>query len=407
MQAAGVRVCPYINGRIFDKGTSDWVPSGLEAAAKAPLDPQVVDASTSLGFYNESYGSLAEFAVECPHTDYWQDTIAATVDTLVTNLGVDGVYIDQIAAAGPAPCWDPTHNHSLGGGSHWVTGYRKMLQKAREVESGSGMVILTESNAEPFMDGVDMYLTLSGFGAGDFAQSATSRIVPAFPAIYGGFVISMGAEFFTTDLDDDGDVFAARLAQQLLFGAQLGWMSLGGRSDNQSPPMGLFDLLMDEAHDEEVAFLARLSSARDILSEFFLHGRPSRDLALNISRTRRRAPWASHRNGGSGLEFDTIASRVWLDATQSALAILMVSVENNSLEETPVSFALNVESYGMLLDLNGEDATCVVDLVDLTGEGMSGLSGGTKGPCQDLFVSAVVPRRNPVALLVYQQKNQD
>ena len=47
---------------------------------------------------------------------------------------------------------------------------------------------------------------------------------------------------------------AARLAQQLLFGAQLGWMSLGGRSDNQSPPMGLFDLLMDEAlaHGDEM-----------------------------------------------------------------------------------------------------------------------------------------------------------
>lgn len=36
----------------------------------------------------------------------------------VRRYAVDGVYIDQIAAAGPAPCWDPTHNHTLGGGYH-------------------------------------------------------------------------------------------------------------------------------------------------------------------------------------------------------------------------------------------------------------------------------------------------
>jgi hypothetical protein len=36
----------------------------------------------------------------------------------VSRYAVDGVYIDQIAAAGPAPCWDPTHNHTLGGGYH-------------------------------------------------------------------------------------------------------------------------------------------------------------------------------------------------------------------------------------------------------------------------------------------------
>ena len=39
------------------------------------------------------------------------------------------MYIDQIAAAGPCACHDPTHNHTIGGGDHWVTGYTAMLDK--------------------------------------------------------------------------------------------------------------------------------------------------------------------------------------------------------------------------------------------------------------------------------------
>ena len=36
----------------------------------------------------------------CPHTAYWQRTIAQVVDKLTNNYSTDGVYIDQIAAAG-------------------------------------------------------------------------------------------------------------------------------------------------------------------------------------------------------------------------------------------------------------------------------------------------------------------
>ena len=63
----------------------------------------------------------------CPATNYWQNTIGDVVDTLCgphNSFATDGVYIDQIAAAGPRPCWDPTHGHPVGGGSHWVEGYQ-------------------------------------------------------------------------------------------------------------------------------------------------------------------------------------------------------------------------------------------------------------------------------------------
>ena len=54
-----------------------------------------------LSLYNEQYGSKAVFAVMCPHTKYWQSTISNVVDKIVNTYETDGVYIDQIAAAGP------------------------------------------------------------------------------------------------------------------------------------------------------------------------------------------------------------------------------------------------------------------------------------------------------------------
>ena len=67
----------------------------------------------------------------CPHTKYWQSTISDVVDKIVNNYETDGVYIDQIAAAGPRPCWDKSHGHPVGGGHHWVDGYKQMLNTVR------------------------------------------------------------------------------------------------------------------------------------------------------------------------------------------------------------------------------------------------------------------------------------
>jgi hypothetical protein len=83
------------------------------------------------------------------------------------------------------------------------------------------------------MDGINVFLTLVGF---DTPPAGAQRAVPVFPAIYGGYYIAMGAEFFQQDLVPNPDVFSAKIAHMFLFGAQMGWFSLGGR-DNQNPPM--------------------------------------------------------------------------------------------------------------------------------------------------------------------------
>jgi hypothetical protein len=73
-------------------------------------------------------------------------------------------------------------------------------------------------------------------------HTGSTSLVPVFPSIYGGYAVSMGAEFFVSDFDPQPDVFTAKCAQMYVSGAQIGWFSLGGTQDK--PPMGLFDTLM-------------------------------------------------------------------------------------------------------------------------------------------------------------------
>lgn len=129
----GVKVAPYINGRIFDKATDSWKANdnfALKQAAKNNNGFLNITAD-QLTTYDESYGSLAQQAVMCPFTAYWQDQIAEVCDKLVNFFGVDAVYIDQVASAGAPRCWDPTHGHEVGGGNYWTEGYYSMLDKAQ------------------------------------------------------------------------------------------------------------------------------------------------------------------------------------------------------------------------------------------------------------------------------------
>ena len=250
MQAQGVRIAPYINGRIFDQATKSWNDESKSASAKQIDGPTLITDPSKLELqtFIESYGSKAVFAVMCPHTACGRTRslvsyvvkclrvkcknkpqLKIQVQNLTQHFDTDGVYIDQIAAAGPRACFDSSHDHPLGGGDHWVTGYAKMLEKIQDVAPKK--MILTESNAEPFMSGVDIFLTLVGYLSGDLpgTKNSDAVMVPSFQSIYGGYAMrwvrSSIAQILTIQ------TYLLQVAAQFVFGSILGWFSLGGRTD--------------------------------------------------------------------------------------------------------------------------------------------------------------------------------
>ncbi|MCC6445631.1 MAG: hypothetical protein IT210_19515 [Armatimonadetes bacterium] len=211
LKEAGVYVMPYINGRLWDtrdKGAEDYQFASV-ALPSATKDEQGKPYVESYGS-KESDGSSVSLAVMCPTTRLWQGTQKEIVLRLQKEMGVNGVYIDQIAAASPALCMDRTHNHPLGGGHWWNEGYWKLLEGIRR-EMPEGAMLTTECNSEPFIRWFDGYLTWHWQHDGQ---------VPLFPAIYGGTVQMFGRAY-------GGDALAVRMkaGQQLVFGEQIGWNS--------------------------------------------------------------------------------------------------------------------------------------------------------------------------------------
>ncbi|MBD3293135.1 MAG: hypothetical protein GF393_09435, partial [Armatimonadia bacterium] len=117
VQEAGVRVTPYINGRLWDTDTESFAETGhLYVTRDRDGEP-----------YIEVYGSGEELAPMCISQQYWRDTLHEIVMRLMTDVNVDGVYMDQISAARPRLCFDADHGHALAGGGWWTDGYWQLL----------------------------------------------------------------------------------------------------------------------------------------------------------------------------------------------------------------------------------------------------------------------------------------
>ena len=276
LQDAGITVAPYVNGRIYDVDLAKWRDDDAQRFA-AKSTPALLGFNLSL--YYENYGNDVEQAAMCPYTHYWQQTYRNVSDTLVHTHGVHGIYVDQVGAAAAEPCYDPTHNHTLGDGTAWVEGYHTFLQGVLDA-AGPTVAVVTESNAEPYMADLHGYLTLTAYQHS--VSSRTGQLVPVFPAVYGGYMLGFGAIFTVADLVERTDSgYATLLAAQFVHGSQLGWMSLGGTQDE--PPMGLYDLLMAPQYEAEMHWLTRLGTLRGWWSDYFLYGREMREPPFVVS----------------------------------------------------------------------------------------------------------------------------
>ena len=125
------------------------------------------------------------------------------------------VYVDQIGAATPKPCFVKDHGHSIGGGNYWTSGYREVFSQVRQ--KYPNQVIVTEENAEPYMDKVSGNLVLVGYLQTDYLS------IPMYQAVYSPYYVSIGRIFDPSDFTDK-DLFCVKLLQMFSFGSQMGWL---------------------------------------------------------------------------------------------------------------------------------------------------------------------------------------
>lgn len=243
LQSMGFHVMPYINGRIVDPNSKGWNEEGLSKSAARQENGEP---------YTEVYGSQVPLNAMCPYTSAWQDKVAYLVDRLTQECGVNGVYIDQIGCAHAYLCYNKDHGHPLGGGSFWVDGYRRLLDKAR-AKLPKDRMFTTEENIECFIDQFDALLLVN-----TPCNSYTS-VIPLFPAVYSGRTITFGFQYIGKDDIAQSTPFRAKMAREFIYGAQMGWV--------------LAEQLMRPEAENEREFVRNLARCRGKAHKYLLEGR--------------------------------------------------------------------------------------------------------------------------------------
>lgn len=301
LQEAGVRVMPYINGRLWDTQLEDFQQTGIAAATKGE------DGTP----YIEEYGSGAKLAPMCPTQKLWQDTVNGIVMRLTTEVAVDGVYIDQIGAAAPRLCMDATHGHPLGGG-HWWTqdGYWPMLTDL-QARLPEGKMITTECNAEPYVRWFDGYLTW---------HWQHQDMVPAFSAIYAGRIQLFSRAYG----GNDQQAHCMKIGQQLVFGEQLGWLE----------PASILP------HEDTADFMRRAAQLRYRLLDFLAWGRMGRPPRVEGNIPEVTADWAWY---GKWMVTDSALQRGAWWARDGRLLLVFA---NTSSEPVSAELVFDPRTYG-------------------------------------------------------------
>ncbi len=111
---AGLRVIPYMNGRLMDVTSPFFQTRGKHLTAKTILGTEYIE---SYPFWGR--GSLirtlsrkqVQHAIPCPSLDEWWDVVEGVIRQ-VADDGADGLLIDQIGGLYQMLCFDESHPHA-------------------------------------------------------------------------------------------------------------------------------------------------------------------------------------------------------------------------------------------------------------------------------------------------------
>jgi hypothetical protein len=314
LQANGVYIMPYINGRLWDthdKGKEDFQFTSVArpAATKDEAGKPYIETYGS----KESDGSPVQLAVMCPSTQLWQAKVRQTVLRLMNEYGTKAVYIDQVAAAAPVLCFDHAHGHPTGGGHWWTSSYNEMLATIRR-EKPADRIVTTECNAEPYVKSFDGYLTW---------HWCCDDQVPAFPAVYGGAIQMLGRAYRggpTPEL-----ALRMKAGQQFVFGEQIGWFDPSVIHNPQSAD-----------------FLRQVVGVRWQLRRAFYAGEMARPPKLQGSIPTVRADWQWDNPGW--VTTDAVLTGAWTLPREHRSVLLFVNVSDQ-----PVTARLQIDAaaYGV------------------------------------------------------------
>ncbi len=319
-QSGDAYIMPYINGRLYDTdltGEWDYATRGFPDAAKRS------DGTA----YTQNFNGNT-FAVMCPSQSGWQDILLDAADQLTDRIGSKGVYIDQVAAAGPVEDMDTSHGHPLGGGHWWRDGYAEMFSRIHQ-EIPAGRFATVEGGADYLADQVDGFL-VSGW--------LTNNLVPAFQVVYSGRVQLFGKHTGTSRYHNQS--FYCKLSQAFVQGVAPGRVSLW--------------IVADSNADIARPFVRQIAAMRYKLRDYLAFGTMLRPPEVNGSIPTITSSWTDY---GTPVDvtISALQASVYRHSEGDSVAFIFA---NASMTQTlTFSFDFDGQPYGFSGELWMQEIT--------------------------------------------------
>jgi hypothetical protein len=332
LQNAGIKVIPYINSRVWEVNSKSWQNENpYSAATKGPYKYLPGLSIHNWGYANKDlaiyYDHWAGYchAVMCPTTKIWQDKQSEIVNRLISEYNVDGVYMDQIASFYPMLCFDPGHQHSLGGGNYWVNGYRQLIEfcKKNSRKINHETIFTSEGHVETYLDLFDGNLACN-------STSVAPELIPMFHFVYSGYCLTFGRATGKWHTVWDGDTYTTGLplimrnAQMFVWGEQLGWFN-----------PNVLDFPGTEA--EYLKTLCHALCGEDV-KKYLFYGEMLRPPVLSGDNPILKAKWAE---GQEATELPAVMHSAW-KGEDGSLGLVFTNIDSLS---HMVSFSLDLNNY--------------------------------------------------------------
>lgn len=246
MKEYGIIAMPYVNCRLWDTQEKNYKTAIPYTVKDQDGNPVV-----------EDYGSGTTLAVMCPTQRFWHDKLFGIIERLIEEVGVNAIYLDQIASAPPRQCFDISHGHPIGSGTWWVDGYREMLNRIKDycTKNGRSVGLTSENNAEPYIDNIDSFLIWT---------PREQNEIPMITAVYSGYALYFASNraftygFYGKSHPGYGDEsFCMLQARDFVWGSQLGWEE---------------KLLLELEHAAKLEFQTRLARIRSQMTAYMSDG---------------------------------------------------------------------------------------------------------------------------------------
>jgi len=340
LNEAGIRMIPYINACIYDKGLGSYKKLNVERYCikdkhgKSYEWPIPHSAQFKAGSIDVA---VSHFDWVCPYTSFWQEQIKGISEKLVREYGVHGIYYDVLSGS-CRECFDPHHGHTKGGGNYWAMGNRKLLQLCRESirKINPEVMMVSENVNEAYIDTLDGFLL--------FGNQHWPGAVPAFQAVYHDYAITFGNCIIGGERSVQS--MTMPVGESFVNGDQLGWFNI--RPDllayhRRKASGKAAEAEKEKKRDKYAEFVIHIAHLRQNAGlKFLAFGEMLKPLQFENKLPSVEGKWGSMKDVR---RMPAVLNSVWR-APDGTLGLVFCNV-NTAADKSDVRYKMDVAKYGL------------------------------------------------------------